>query len=127
MAYNGEVLSVIIDPNHERFSETGELEVDFDLLNQSGDVIVKFDDGSQTLANNGDSSGIPQYYIFAKSEEDIAARLSLRLPEIKDLLYVIFSRADKPDGERLSENTQRAQAAACYLINKTLFNDEIFA
>ena len=125
MPYNGEVLSVIIDPNHSRFAEIGELDVDPELLRTVGDVIIKFGDDSFALANNGELSGIPQYYVFAKSEQQYAEVLSSRLPKIKDLLHVIFARVEQSDVESTQENAQRAQAAAHLLINRTLFNDEV--
>lgn len=125
MPYNGEVLSVIIDPNHSRFSEIGELDVDPELLKTAGDVIIKFGDGSFALANNGELSGTPQYYVFAKSEHQYAEVLSSRLPEIKNLLHDIFARVEQSDVESTQVNAQRAQAAAYSLISRTLFNNEV--
>jgi hypothetical protein len=123
MAYSGEVLAIVIDPSHEQFSKAGELQIDpmHPKLNNNGDVLIQFEDGTKTIANNGQRSGLSQYYIFGKREQESLEHLRQELPEVKDLLNVIYSRADRPsDGEYVSENTQRAQAAVYFLIAKIL-------
>ncbi|MGH7234261.1 MAG: hypothetical protein ACREF7_02345 [Candidatus Saccharimonadales bacterium] len=125
MSFSGEVLSVVIDPRHERYGEAGEMEVDSETRENAGDVYICFDDGTKTIANDGQTSGISQYYVIPKSEQDIADELVSILPELKPALNEIYSRVESPLSDSRSLKVQRAQAAASQLIARRLFPEFI--
>ena len=121
MPYLNEFVPVIIDPSHERFGHSGLLFMDNSPYDDNGDLTILFADGKISKVNNGLKTGLSQYYVFPSGQSSEAGHLISVLPDIKNRLAELFSRANnKAPTEHIAE-TKCAQAAATYLIAATLY------
>lgn len=116
-----QILPVVIDPNHERYGQSGELYMDQELFDKKGELVITFSDGEQDVVSNGNINGLNQCYIFAKASREEAERLMRLLPDLRDRLGNIFNRVVESTTTIPSRETLAAQAAANFLVTATLY------
>src|SRR5438445_10414356 len=94
MAHVSELLPIVVDPNHQRFGQIGQL---IAADQEFGDHLVEFEDGEQILLNDGWTTGVPQFVAPYKDHEAGVRRLQGALPGMRaSLLPVWLEKLQNP-------------------------------
>lgn len=122
MAHISELTPVIIDPNHERYGQAGEIY--FSGQHEDGSFGIQFEDGEQDVLNDGWITGIPQFVMYMKATE--AEKVDLlrnALPELRSQLAELFGQVELHRYPP-TEKTAAACKGAIALINSVVGPEE---
>ena len=118
MAHISEVTPVVIDPNHARYGQTGE--IFFSGQIEDGSYGIQFDDGEREVLNDGWVTGIPQFVQLMKAtESDKVDLLRNALPALRPQLEDFFGQVE-PHRYPPTEKTAAARKGAVALINSII-------
>lgn len=123
MAHISEVLPIVVDPNHERFGQIGEMT--FSGASGDGTCIIKFEDGEEAHLNDGYITGAPQFVAPLKQHEKGVLRLQSKLPDMKTELIGFTEQIVIPS--RSSANKMKniaARTGFVALINGVIFEPD---
>lgn len=118
MAHISEVTPIVIDPNHARYGQKGEIYFSGQI--EDGSYGIQFDDGEREVLNDGWITGIPQFVQLMKATE--AEKIDLlrnALPELRPQLEVLFGQVESRQYPP-TERTAAARRGAVALINSII-------
>jgi hypothetical protein len=119
MANVSEVIPLVVDPNHERFGQVGEMiasDQDF------GHCLIRFEDGEQVYLNDGWITGTPQFVAPTKDHEAGIRRLQSVLPDMHSRLAAYVVEIVEPVQSSVNkERNDAVRKAFVGLIRTVLF------
>lgn len=122
MAHISEVFPIIVDPNHERFGQIGEMT--FSGASGDGTCIIKFEDGEEAHFNDGWLTGVPQFVAPLRKYETGVYRLKEELPGMRTSLRELISQVVEPERKPSHKETVEARVGFVTLINGVIFKPE---
>ena len=121
MAHINEVLPIVVDPNHERFGQIGEMTFSAASGDGDGTCIIKFEDGEEVAFNDGWLTGLPQFVAPLRSHEEGVHRLQQALPDLQVMLQELVGQVVEPRKQPPTGETAAARKGFVALINSVLF------
>jgi len=121
-----DLLTVIVDPDHERFGQVGRSNLMSDYEGD-GDSKVTFDDGQSEMFNDGARTGLPQFTAIPKAEQDKVDHLVAALPDLRPILAEMRSKAGEPVGYPYAPEMAMARRSFRALIHQALSGVEVGA
>lgn len=119
MAHIDEVLPIVVDPNHERFGQIGEMT--FSGARGDGTSLIKFEDGEEEALNDGWVTGTPQFIAPLKERRAGVESLQAALPDMQHQLAELVEKVVDPTKRPPTPETVAAVTGFVALINGVLF------